>query len=332
MLKFLVFSDLHYKKGMYIASVDDLRAIFRRAAEAGVDFVIHGGDLCNDYLGSPELVREFLENPYGLPVYGVYGNHELESEGNTVDVVTPLLSNREVFFPSPDVGYWYTDIKGYRIIGLDTNYSFNRETEEWEHNRPASWGPPKGNEAGNSLSPMQLSWLDGVLRDAEACGKKVLVFSHDGMSGIWRSSPDAPAVRELFEKYRGTVLMSVNGHWHADDFAVRDGVVYMNVNTVRNGYWCVTDEFHYDDSHTFLFTDYDADGNPTDTREIPINTLWQAKNTWFFKDPLSALVTLSDDGTVTVEGSQSEWMYGIVPPGTEAERHPAIFDRTAKAE
>lgn len=53
MLTFTLFSDLHYKEGMYIACVSDMESILKRAAESGSDFIIHGGDFCNDYVGSP---------------------------------------------------------------------------------------------------------------------------------------------------------------------------------------------------------------------------------------------------------------------------------------
>ena len=53
MLTFTIFSDLHYKEEMYIACVSDMESILKRAAESGSDFIIHGGDFCNDYVGSP---------------------------------------------------------------------------------------------------------------------------------------------------------------------------------------------------------------------------------------------------------------------------------------
>lgn len=57
-LSFLVFADLHYKQGMYASTVADLQAILDRAAEHKVDFILHAGDFCNDYPGSPETERE----------------------------------------------------------------------------------------------------------------------------------------------------------------------------------------------------------------------------------------------------------------------------------
>ena len=89
----------------------------------------------------------------------------------------------------------------------------------------------------------------------------MLIFSHDVMSGLWYSSPDAKNVRELFKKYSGTVRLSVNGHLHTDHFAVFENVAYFDVNTVYNGFWAISEGFHYDASHMFDFTDYYTEGN-----------------------------------------------------------------------
>ena len=44
MIKFLVFADTHYKKGLYRTQVSDLEKIMKRAADEKVDFVVHCGD------------------------------------------------------------------------------------------------------------------------------------------------------------------------------------------------------------------------------------------------------------------------------------------------
>ena len=41
MLKFLVFADLHYKKGMYAVKISDMEKILERANENQVNFMIH---------------------------------------------------------------------------------------------------------------------------------------------------------------------------------------------------------------------------------------------------------------------------------------------------
>ena len=167
MLRFLVFADLHYKKGMYAVKLQHLQQIMDRARENRVDFVLHAGDFSNDYQGSPELVKKYLNNENGLSVYGVYGNHELESKNNSMEFVTPLLTNDTcVTWGTADgqmgdgsIGYYHYLKNGYRFICLDTNYSYNEGSGQWEHNHTASWGAPAGNLYPDSLGPVQLQWL-----------------------------------------------------------------------------------------------------------------------------------------------------------------------------
>ena len=315
-MKFLVFADFHYKKRMYAATIDGFEQILAHAKAENVDFILHAGDFCNDYANSPELMSKYLQNSYGLPVYGVYGNHELETVGNSMDVVTPLLCNRPVTFGASDepVGYWYTDIQNFRLIGLDSNYSFNPDTKAWEHNHSASYGCPAGNQKSDSLAPAQLTWLDEVLADTAKQEKKAIVIAHSSFSGIWESSPDSDAVRAIFAKYPKTVLLSINGHLHTDHFAIRDDVAYFDVNTVTNGHWEKTTEFHYANDHTFPFTDYDENGNAIATEAMPINKLRQATNTWFFTDPIHAIVTVTENGHIEIEGMKTTWLYGVKPP------------------
>ena len=172
-IKLALFADLHYKKGMYIASVSDMQAILDRAAESNVNFVVHAGDMCNDYIKSPELTNAYLNNVYGLPVYGIYGNHELESKENSMQVVTPMLTNREVVWGTADgkigdgsIGYYYFECNGFRIVCADTNYSYNPDKNEWEHNATCSYGAPSGNTKAHSLGPVQLAWLKGTSKNS----------------------------------------------------------------------------------------------------------------------------------------------------------------------
>ena len=327
MLRFLVFADLHYKKGMYASTVEHLEAILARAKQAGAEFVIHLGDLCNDYAGSPELTEAYLHNRYGLPVFGIYGNHELETRGNTMENVTPLLCNADVSFGKDGAGYWHHDIKGFRLIGLDTNYSYNSSLSLWQHNAPASWGAPDGNLCADSLGPEQLKWLDETLADAKAKGLKALVFSHAGLSGEWESSPDSGAVREIFARYENTVLMSLNGHLHTDHFCAKDGVAYFDVNTVLNGCWRVCETHHYSEKHIFTRETFAPDGSIAGEEIARLDSLTQSRNTWFFEDPLSAIVEISEDNSIKITGSRTEWKHGIAPPAAADGVKPEITDR-----
>lgn len=340
-MKFLLFSDFHYKKGMYAGTVSELEKTIERAGKEKVDLILHGGDFCNDYHGSPELVNCLLENVYGLPVYGVYGNHEMESEHNTMQYVTPHLTNRaeEVVWGTDDgtigdgsIAYYYFDAEGFRFIFLDSNYSLNPATGRFEHNKEASWGAPEGNTLECSLSPEETRWLENVLDDAAEKDLSCIVTSHVSYAGIRKSAPDADAVRALFvranEKKKGTVLLAINGHYHTDHIDVRDNILFLDVNTAKNGWWQPEKEPHYTEAHTFLYTDYSADGKPVSASVRPLDTLRMSDQTWYFDEPLSAVVEISRDGEIRIEGSRTHWMYGIAPAHPSDGAHPEISSGT----
>jgi hypothetical protein len=92
--------------------------------------------------------------------------------------------------------------------------------------------------------------------------------------------------------------------------------------------------YHYEDTATFPFHDYDSEGREAGVSQMRLNDLTHGKNNWAVEDPLSAILTLADDGTVTVEGSQSRWMYDVLPPIDFPHEciMPAIRSRTAKIE
>ncbi len=311
-VKFLVLADLHYQRHTYAATLLVLDEVLARAAEEKVDFVVQLGDFCSDFAGSPELYAAYLNNKYGIPVYGVCGNHEMEGKTTTLAAIKEKLCSADVVF-APNNGeetsaYWYADIKDFRLIGLDTNYSYSSTEEKWEHNKTNSSYAPDGNLKANSLGDKQLEWLEKTVADASSNNKKVLVFSHASLAGAWSSWPDHFAARQIFAKYPNTVLFAANGHLHTNHFKVVDNVAYLDVNAVINGLWYGMKEAHYTDEHTYKYL------GGYGILDIPLSTLKQAKNTWYFKDPLSAVVTVSTDGSIEIEGRESEWAYGIEPP------------------
>jgi hypothetical protein len=158
-------------------------------------------------------------------------------------------------------------------------------------------------------------------------GKKVLVFSHAAISGEWSSTPDAAQAREILNAYPGTVLLCANGHLHTDHFSVIDHIAYWDVNVVQNGGWRPHDGYHYAEDMTYDFQDYDEKGQPKGApQSLPLNSMKQAKNTWFFREPLSAIVTVNENGEVKIEGSRTSWVYDIEPDWTESGMYPQISD------
>ncbi len=326
---FTAFSDFHYKAGMYAGTVTGFQQIVDRSRMNGVDFMVNCGDFCNDIKGSPELTNAYINNTQKLPVYGIYGNHELESAGNTMSLVTPLLTNKSssVVWGTSDkkigdgsIGYYYFDnADGFRMIFLDTNYSWNPSKSAWEHNTANSFGPPTGNTKGNSIGPVQLNWLESVLLDAADKELSCIVVSHESLSGALADdvSPDGEAVRALFKKANAirpkTVVLALNGHQHTNKISTVEEVVYFNVNTANNGFWKKQTEEHYTDDQTFKYEEYDDEGNLLSITDKKLTDLSSSASTWFFANPLSATVTVTKSGIVKIDGMETDWMHGVAP-------------------
>lgn len=343
-ITFTLFSDFHYEQDMYIGSIEDLRTILKRADTSGSSFIMSAGDFCNNFAGSPELTNTYLnykkEDGTILTAYNIYGNHELESEGNSMANVTPTLTNnKNVVWGTADgsfdsnIGYYYFEESGFRIVCIDTNYSKN-SSGVWEHNKANSYGPPSGNTASNSLGDVQLAWFENVLTDAANKGIPCIVVGHAGFSGKFAtSSYDAEAVRAIYARVNaikaGTVVMSINGHEHTNNQGYVDGVFYFDTNTVFNGRWVETggSSYHYS-GYTYRYENYDDNGNLIEVYDKPITSLYQGRNTWFFEEPLSAVITVDEFGTVKVDGMETTWKYNIVPTNLPAGEMPSITSGT----
>ncbi len=352
-IKFALFADLHYIKGYYTCTTKHLEKILDRAGEEEVDFVMQLGDFSNDYIGSPEAVRMYLENKQGLPAYGIYGNHELEcmhhgkADPNTEHsmlYVTPYLTNRpdEVVWGTPDgkpdptgeIAYYWFERNDFRFVCTDCGYSYNAERDEWEHNFNL-YPRTKGNRPTECLGAEQRRWMEEVLTDAAQKEIPCIVFSHPTFYKDWGGNAgDADEACEIFNRVNeirpGTVIAVINGHKHSDGAAIRDNIVFLDINVVNNGYWMAEGYPHYDDTHTFEYLDYDREGNLLGTKTLPINTLPNAPRTWFFDEPLSAIITVTERGMVTVKGSETHYLYGIEPPVNNIHKVPRISSRSYK--
>ena len=92
-------------------------------------------------------------------------------------------------------------------------------------------------------------------------------------------------------------------------------------------------DFHYAENMTYAFRDYDAEGQPKgEIMQIPLNTMKQAKNTWFFREPLSAIVTVTEDGAIKIEGASTSWVYDVEPDWTQSGMVPQIENHDIQLE
>ncbi len=285
-IKFLACADYHLHP-QYPIFADGITKIVDRAKQNNVDAIIHLGDFIIDIKNQKAALDEFLHNDAGIPAFGCYGNHELE--------LTDSLETLNKAYGIEN-SYYYRDVKGFRFVITDANFfEIDGEIKRYPG---FSVGGPNWDYDHNLLSKEQLDWLkDTLMTSPYPC----IILSHSTFFNIKSSSRDAENVRsiinEVNEKFPKRVLLCMNGHYHTDSMDVLDNVAYFNVNTVYMGGWrpekhnCFPKEFA---------EKYES-----------------ADNGVFFKDPLSAIVTVDSDGIIDVEGMETSYIYDVTPEKIE---------------
>lgn len=116
MIKFLVFSDLHYDE---VADGDKrIEYILTNARKRDLDFIVSLGDLCNPVSANQKVLEKF--NTLGVPFYNVIGNHE--TDGCKLSKILDFFSIRPP--------YYSVNCNEYKIIFLNTCYLRNNGQEE----------------------------------------------------------------------------------------------------------------------------------------------------------------------------------------------------------
>ena len=251
-----------------------------------------------------------------------------------------------------NIAYYYYDYEGFRIVCVDTNYYYHTGNNEWTRYPTWYAGPGKeshlyqydengeiakdadGNDiiitkeyyckSGtlNSLGDTQRAWLERVLMDAANNDIPCIVLSHASIAGTRGSSQsgdyaDTQAIfRKANDKNLGTVLMVINGHHHTNHTEYVDGILYFDMNTTRNGAWYSSGPAHYlneSGNETFEYVTYDSKGENPVKQIMAVKDLRNAGKTWFFEDPMSAIVHVSSNGRIVIEGMETDWLYDIDP-------------------
>ena len=291
-MKFLMFSDLHYAPGtLYGPDWDTLKALQKRAEDAGCDFMIHAGDFCYGPSGIAAFVEAY--NNFHIPSYHCLGNHDCDR--------TPYAEVLN-YYNMPG-GYYYFDCKGYRMIVLDTNY-YLEDGKFVHYEKRSQFDHP---QQLDSVPPEELEWLfrtveqspypcliishasferECVLAKDEA---EMIQLSHEANASIYgRQIRDF--VRQVNEKTPHKVLMLMNGHHHKDFLRLIDNVLYWDVNSVRYEWIC------------------DQPHNKFPEEICRENKL--ANHTMVFNAPLSAVVTV-EGTTITIEGMETDTFMGV---------------------
>lgn len=288
-LRFCAFADIHYCPGVF---PHDSRAwlerILARAERTDCDMIIHMGDFCH----GPAKVRDYVDfyNDFRIRTYHTIGNHDDDGNSHEETLAAYRLEK----------GYYHFDRGGFRFVVTDTNH-FERDGEFIHYSKANYHMFWKADQADTirthrmsdtRVPPEQLEWMKDVIENSPY---PCIVTSHASYerSGACK---DGEAVRRIFDeanaRHPGRVRLVINGHHHHDNVRILGNVVYLDLNSASYDW--------FKDAHKAYPADYKAKWRLSD-------------HTIMWDDPVSAIITISPDGHLRVEGQRSRFNLGITP-------------------
>ncbi len=282
-IKFCVFSDYHYNPRMYPIEQEGLDEILDRAHQNNVDCILHCGDFSAQSTTNDGFLQKFLNNKYNIPAFGCYGNHELE-------YVESLEALNKAY--GYENSYYYKDIKGFRFVVIDTNH-WQDDDGTFFHYPGHAVGSPKGwSYDHNLLGDKQIEWFEKTVKESPY---PCIIVGHNPMSRSKREEHKRfiRMINLINYETPGKIPMFLTGHTHKNNIDLFCNVVHFNVNASYNGEWTVT-------KHNFFPKEY-CEG------------YGMADNCCIFTHPLSAIVTVEDNGHIVIEGMETDYMYNVCP-------------------
>jgi manganese-dependent ADP-ribose/CDP-alcohol diphosphatase len=210
----------------YRNSLDKLMEASQTLNQQDVDFTVQTGDLIDRNISSFSTILSYFNEIEG-PKYHLLGNHDFPV---TTDQVVDILNMPNQYY---DFKY-----KNWRFISLDTNdlslYANPADSEKYQQAQEMYNSLKENNEINaqtwnGGVSEEQLTWLRGVLDKAAQANEKVIVFSHMPVypaneHNVWN---DEAVIAEL--EAAGNVVAFFNGHNHAGNYGVKNGIHYLNL-------------------------------------------------------------------------------------------------------
>lgn len=284
-LKVCVFADLHYHPGSWTNTEDTsfLEKIMARAESERCDMMIHLGDLMHGV--RPDERKAFLKfyNDFKIPGYHILGNHD--QDGN------PYKETCDAY-RMPD-GHYTFDKGGFRFVIADPNY-FCNEPGKFIHHENGNYFKRVQGSTINWIPPEQMEWLRAtIVGSPYPC----VVLSHQSFErSVGAPVMNSKEVRAIFNeanaKKPGTVRLVMNGHMHIDHLRVLDNILYWDVNSANY--------YYFSKKHDKYPAEY-------------MKTHRHANNNIGWKEPLSAILTLWPNGRIKIDGSKSDFLFGVSP-------------------
>ena len=210
MIRFLVFSDLHYDH-VFDAN-NRIQLLINKINEIKPNFVISLGDLCYPTSSNRHIINEF--HNLKIPFYHCLGNHDCEDYSQT---------DLTGFWNSNDLNYSFS-IDDIKFIILNSSFMKHNGKEllynKGIYNKQADTYP--------IISQTEIEWLKNEMSNTEI---KYVIFSHHSLANEFpkRGINNRNVIRELLEKRH--TLLAMNGHDHGNDLTIINQVPYFTVNS-----------------------------------------------------------------------------------------------------
>ncbi len=279
-VKFSVFSDLHCSPAFSPDYKERLDFILERAKKENVDFIIHCGDFCQSPYTVPDVIEKY--NNFEIPTYHCLGNHDM-------DAVELEEIIKHYNMPAE---YYYFDKNGFRFVALNSNYYRLEDGTDVAYSKGNYYKFPQYRDY---ISKEQLVWFEDVVMTSPY---PVIVFSHNNLALDDDMGGDALKNREDFQnilrkahKNKKRVLMCLNGHFHVDYMRIYEHVCYFDVNSAM---------MYQGPAHKLYPKEY-HEAHPG------------ADNALVYNDPIHAIVTIWEDGTIEINGMKSSFFCGVGP-------------------
>lgn len=252
-VRFGVVADVQYAEKPeamgrhYVASRGALERCVTDLASKAPAFVIQLGDMID---GGPNAEQELktIDGVYRqlpMPRYHVMGNHDFA--GIDRPAVLDILGI--------DQSYYCFDHGSWRFVVLDTqdmaiqggwaeNSGHYQQSVAMLESLKAT-GAENAQEYNGGIGTEQKQWLRNLLEQADADGKKAIVFGHLPLMPVgekhtlWNGSQ----IVELFESH-SCVKAYFCGHQHGDGYTFENGIHYVTFEAMvdaadKDGAWAV---------------------------------------------------------------------------------------------
>jgi 3',5'-cyclic AMP phosphodiesterase CpdA len=215
----------HYRR-----SLEKLSVCVAAFNEQNLDFAIHLGDFIDRNFASYADILPVYRK-LKAPGYFALGNHDFAVPDGKKGEVPKTLGMK--------ARYYDFSVKGWRLAVLDGNEvslmgttkgSPERAKAQAKLNELKEAGASHARTYNGGVSEAQLAWLDKVLADADGRGQPAVVFCHFPVYpmnalNLWNREE----VIAVLEKH-SSVVAYINGHDHAGNYGVKQGIHYLTVN------------------------------------------------------------------------------------------------------